>query len=230
MTSKYIKNFSMKKPYYILILFFLSTVYLFSQTEESKTIEVDTVVKIDTVVVIKVDTVTMARRDTIVLIEPTSRQKRNGLDNIEKTTSIIDTYNKAVVQNCKKTGILSVRIGVEPTDVYYAALDIPISCYINVSSIYTSVYGNKVFGVGLGAVGKNSQYFIIKSRICPILLSIYDYKPDYSGFEWTNNFGVNMGIDMLLKYKFIGISLGIDCFINYNRREFLPYLLFYLVG
>ena len=58
----------MKKLCYVLILLFLFTSYLFSQTEESKTI------KVDTIVIIKVDTVTVTNIDTIVIAEPINKQ------------------------------------------------------------------------------------------------------------------------------------------------------------
>ena len=53
----------MKRSHYILVLFFISTGYLFSQFEENKIIKMDTIIRIDTIVrIIKIDTVVIEKR------------------------------------------------------------------------------------------------------------------------------------------------------------------------
>ena len=53
----YKKDIAMRRFYYILILLFMFTIYLFSQSEGNELIKVDTVVRVDTVIISKIDTV-----------------------------------------------------------------------------------------------------------------------------------------------------------------------------
>ena len=103
----------MTKWHYVLILFFIFPVYLFSQIEEAKLIEGDTVIRIDTIQIEKADTTMVEETvsDTVIVGEPisdpeekkefikqdfyndylSSLPKANNLDYSEKTGSIDDT-------------------------------------------------------------------------------------------------------------------------------------------
>ena len=113
----YFKNkmLLMRKFYCIIILFFISTGYLFSQTEENKIISVDTVITVDTVVVTKADTIVI----TNPINEPEAKKDflkhdfyNDYLPSLPKTSPVKDTL--AIKK--EKIGIILAEILITSSD------------------------------------------------------------------------------------------------------------------
>ena len=75
--------------YYILVLLFMFTSYLFPQSEEKKIIKVDTVVIVDTIIVVEVDTVTI--EEIVVDTDYLPYLKETGSDTIFNGISRVGT-------------------------------------------------------------------------------------------------------------------------------------------
>ena len=188
----------MNKLNCMLVLFIIFTGCLFSQGAKNETIEEDTIIMVNTLVVTEVDTVVIEES----VSEPEEKIDlsnydfyKDYLDYIKRTNSSDDVL---IVNECKKTGMISGQIGAGTLigAVYSAALDIPISCKINITSKYsTGIAGNdginrfSLLGVGLGYMAKKTNYFILKLNV-------------YPGLNWVKKeqrLNVNIGADILSK-------------------------------
>ena len=217
----------MTKWHYVLILFFIFPVYLFPQTEENEVIKVDTVIKADTIIIEEPEV------DIMVIEVPIKEQDeqidlgnyiyKDYLDYLKKTTQKTNSFTSDTVDRCKKTCILSARIGGGILAVAFSvSLDIPVSCNTNIVSAYTigragidgALYIN-FFEFGLGFILKKSDNFILKTRVC--LGSIFGTP------------GAHFGADIIFRFKFIGLSIGPDFFID-SRKKGTPFPFVISVG
>jgi hypothetical protein len=203
----------MKRYYYILVLSIILTAYLFSQTKENEIVKIDTVLKIDSIAVIKVD--------TIVVVELANEQEeKKEFKQYSGLYGLFSTYD------CKKTVIISARIGVGLlAGAFSATLDIPVSFNTNIAAIGAfgrggmdgGEYSIGFFGLGLGVEPTKTDYFIFKSRTCLGLIS-YDRNSKH-----IREPGLNLGIDVLFRFKFIGLSISPDIFLS-QEIEWFPLL------
>jgi len=183
----------MKRKYF-LVLFFIFTAYLFSQTEENKLISMDTIIRVDTVIVIKIDTVVVA--------------------------NLINEH-KEEIDDCQKIGIISVKAGsLIFINAGYVTWDVPITCKTTIAA--KSFYGGggfehgKIFsgfGLGIGFVSGPGD-IITKFNICPSLGFIHTYKKE------KPLFGLNVSGDIIL-WKVFSIGLDIIVF-NKDTGAILP--------
>jgi len=181
------------KRIYFLVLFFISTAYLFPQTEENRLIKTDTIIRVDTVIVIKVDTVVVAK--------PINEHEEK-------------------IDDCRKIGIISVKAGslifINAGSVTW---DVPITCKTTIAA--KGFYGGggfengKIFsgfGLGIGFVSGHGD-IITKFNIYPSLGFIHTYKKE------KPRFGLNVSGDIILWKVF---SIGLDSFALMNGFIPLP--------
>jgi hypothetical protein len=166
----------MRTIHYILVLLFISTTYIFSQSEKNE------LKKVDTVIVSRIDTVVITRVDTIIVDE------------------FISIGDKVVVDDCKKTGMISAKLGV---GLFMGAtsfsLDIPAGCnktiipkYINAGGgMNDANFKRSFFGLGLGFVTKRTDNFICKLNMCAGVMSDLDKR--------EIGIGGGVGVDILFK-------------------------------
>ena len=189
----------MRKLYYILSLFFISTVYLFSQTEENEIIKIDTVIRVDTVTIIKFDTVIVIEIDTIIVEEPINEQEGKK-EFIKK--DFYNDYLSTITDTLKKDrGIASVRLGIGGLIGFSLTWDSQIYNWLNYSSAAFLVarFSDTVFAYcfGLGIVPVRTKNSTLKFDIRPCLLFVKHF-----------TFGTNLGIDF--RYRAISLSLDIS--------------------
>jgi len=214
----------MKKFSFILILFFISTCYLFSQTEEDEIIEMYTVTNANTITITKTDTVIVA--ETInKQEEQTDLSKYNFyndyLVDLKKTIFIhSDIADTLAVNDCKETGIISAKFGSLVLLVNAGSItwDILINCK---TTIATKVfYGGIVFGfhdifsgfgLGLEYVSKKTNNVILRYNLYASLMNHYK--------QVGPGPGINIGTDVILWKVF---SVGLDVFVF--KGYFLPFL------
>jgi hypothetical protein len=199
----------------MLVLFIIFTGCLFSQGAKNETIEEDnTIIMVNTLVVTEVDTFVIEES----VSEPEEKIDlsnydfyKDYLDYIKRTNSSDDVL---IVNECKKTGMISGQIGAGTLigAAYSVALDIPISCKINITSKYTTGIAGmdggadrfSLLGVGLGYVAKKTNYFILKLNVYPSL--------EFCNKEQRLN--VNLGADILSKV------FG-PCYLSINPEFFV---------
>jgi hypothetical protein len=109
----------------ILVLFIISASYLFSQSEGSEIIKVDTVIRVDTVTIIRVD--------TLVIENLISEPKENNLDHIATNSSTDDTFTP----KREKLGLLLLETGVAfstipDRQIVSLAVRAPVSRYFHI--------------------------------------------------------------------------------------------------
>jgi hypothetical protein len=215
----------MKTLYYVLVLFIISTVYLFSQSEENEIIEMYTLTNANTLVATETDT-TIVSEPVNEQEEQTDLSKYNFyndyLADLQKT-SFIHSDDTLAVNDCKKTGIISAKGGITIADgtvvsAISVAWDIPISCKINFATKYFyGEYGNIMdaggeafsgFGLGVGYVSKRTNNIILRHNIYIALLNLH-----HKGFY----LGINIGTDVILWKVF---SVGMDASV-FNGHFYL---------
>ena len=219
----------MKRLYYILVLFFIFTGYLFPQVEENEKIEMYTLTKVNTIVAAKADTITIAKIDTTIFAEIVNEEEKKDfikydfyndyLAGLKKNSFIHSDITDALsVDDCKKTGIISARVGtIIVVGAVSVTWDVPISCKINFAT--KGFYGEHVvvesgndvfsgFGIGLGYVAKRTNNVIIRFNIYSSLVYSHDEKVV---------FGINVGTDVILWKVF---SIGIDAL--FFKGGFIP--------
>jgi len=151
---------STKKLQYILVLFLIFTCYLFPQNER-EIIQVDTVVRMDTVVkIIRVDTIVVTRIDTVMVgkgISETEVSKDFIKYNFynDYLRSLSDT---AIAKKEKKEGMSFVRAGLGPLALCLSiGADLPIYSKINITSKYIYCF----FGDPGGGSGKRASLLML---------------------------------------------------------------------
>ena len=206
----------MKKLNYILSLLFISTGYIFSQTEENKIIKEDTIIKIDTIIIIE-DLIS----DTVILAEPKSGQDKQTdlskyyfykdyLSFLKKNNSTNDA--DTLLNLGKSINIISLRasvflfglIGSFVWDIPAAMIKSPTTVSI---SGFTGTAGDpggggfsfSGVGVGLSVKSVKSKNFIIKYNIRP---GVMFGDPKVSGPCF------DLGVDFIF-FKIISISPGV---------------------
>ena len=201
----------MKKLNYILALLFIFTAYLFSQTEGSETIKVDTVVRIDTIQIEEADTTVLEVSviDTIVVAEPVNKQDEqtdlSKYNFYKDYLSSLQPKDTLLLKDCKATNIISARAGIGLFAVAFSTTyDTPISCNVNIAvKCFTGYVVNDFdrgggiffnFGVGLAHVIRKTDNSMVKVNLCPTLMFVKGVK-----------FGVNLGVDVIFA-KIISIS------------------------
>ena len=202
----------MKKSFYILVvLFFISTAYLFPQIEENKIIEVDTIVRVDTFTIIKFDTV-MVDESANEKEEKKEFIKQDFYNDYLQSLSVSDTTKKladTTDYRNKKIGMFSVR-GV-PYLPFSLVLDIPINNIVNISSHLYSIPGDGdiVLGLGVAYLPIKTKNIIVKWNLRPSIIPA-------RGIKGTI-IGSNVGIDFI--FKSISISWDRLVFVGKNRGQ-----------
>jgi hypothetical protein len=205
----------MKKSYCVLILLFISTGYLFSQSAKNEMLEENTITLTNTAVVTEVDAVVIEES----VSEPEEKTDLSNydfyndyLDYVKQTNS---TGDVPLANECKNNAIISCQIGGGIFAFAYSIeLDIPINCNDNITSKYVNgikgIDGADRFsflGIGLGQVAKKNKYFIIKLNVC-LGLATADEK---------RRPGMNVGADILFKvFEHCYVSISPD-FITVPR-------------
>ena len=205
----------MKTLYYVLVLFIISTGYLFSQSEENETIKVDTVIKKDTVVVEQQEKKDFKKNDFY----------NDYLHSLPKTN---DTF---AIDDNKKTGIISAK--AECTFFFLGGSviwNMPLRYYSNItfaSKCLLSVEGGSddgistCFGLGLGYVNSESANTTLRVNIYPVLWTNYH--------KYTNNtfvYGLNLGGDIIFGNIF---SIGLDA-IGFKDHTDMAFIMFLNMG
>ena len=126
----------MKKLNYSIALLFISTVYLFSQTEENKIIQVDTVIRVDTVIVNKPIEQVVSKDDYFYNYYLPSLKNKNDSDTL-------------LLKKNEKLWIFLAEKGVASSDGHMLTLfsiKIPIFNDFHIIpkySFYTDTYSNQ---------------------------------------------------------------------------------------
>ena len=204
-------------------LFFLPTAYLFSQIEEAKLIEGDTVIRIDTIQIEKADTTVVEETvsDTVIVGEPIS-------DPVEKKEFIKQDFYNDCLPSLKtndvslidsNTYIISARLffwlyafGVSAT------LDIPINYNFNITSSYfKSMLGGdisyhwSVIGLGIGFICIRAENFILKFNISPSLIRSGD-KGEKKKYALASHLGTEIFLGKIF-------SVGLDYFRTHTFTQ-----------
>jgi len=190
----------MKPLYYVLVLFIISTVYLFSQSEKNE------IIRVDTVVIEQQEKKDFKKYDFY----------NDYLADLKKTGDTL-----AIKRNDMEIPyISSVKIGAGlPFGIVSFGMDIPIyyrlsivaelgCCVGGIEGIFADLY----YGLGLGyiAVRTRNDKFILKlnSYICKI-----SHLSTEKGFD-TDKLTFHIGSDILFKMsKHTYISFGVASFI-----------------
>ena len=189
----------MKKFSFILILSFISTCYLFSQSEENE------IIKVDTVVVKQQEKKDFKQYDFYNDYLP-NLPKTNKSDNLKTNDDKLPTINDST-----KITIISPELGFLLLWLNASvALDIPIDYNFNfvAKCFYFGAFdiggGSEYWkgvGLGIGVVTKKTDNVIIKYNICPSLVVSDKDHGEKVGF------GMNIGMDIIL-WK--ALSFGLD--------------------
>ena len=222
----------MTKWYYVLILLFISTGYLFSQTEENKIVQIDTVVSVDTIQIEKADTTMVEESivDTVIVGEPISdpEEKKEFIKQDfynDYLISLPDTINYLIKKKPvdttdyknKKMGLFSARMSGFGFVSTSFVLDIPTNDnMLNISSYlcFTAGNGDMVLGLGIAYLPIKNKNFILK----------WDLRPSIIPGGGGTIFGLNVGIDCII-FKFISISQDCLIFVGNHRGHIVPPLM-----
>ena len=218
-------------------LFFISTVYLFSQTEETKLIEGDTVIRIDTIQIEKADTTMVEESavDTVVLVEPKSGQdKKNDfikhdfyndyLPSLQpkdtltlkpkkpKDTITLKPKDTILLEDCKSTNIFAIRIGGGIFSMTLSATwDFKVTCNTNIAAI---------LAVNMGGMDGNKfgmNFFGLGLGLVPVKIDHFLIKTRICPGYVLHTEGQFLGRKTT---KGIGFNMGIDMLLLLNSFGF----------
>ena len=208
----------MNKINFMLVLFIISTNYLFSQGERNEIVEKDTITLVNIAVITEIDTVVIEESVSEVgeKIDLSNYDFYSDyLDYIKQTNHSDDVL---IVNECKKTGTISAKVGIGFfVGAASLSLDIPLGCNKTSMVKYVKAGAGGVdgdanvfsfFGFGPGFVIKRTENFVLKLNMSVGVMS-----------DERNIWGIagGVGADMLFKiFKPCYFSIGPDIIIGHS--------------